>query len=205
MLAAVGVASVDELFADIPAEVRFGGRSACPSRPAESEVMGELAGLAGRNRHRRAHLFLGAGVYEHYVPAVVDAVTSRSEFLTAYTPYQPERSQGVLQAIFEYQTAICELTGLDVSNASMYDGATAAGRGGASPGRGAATRPRGQGTVGHARRGVHPGCRARCWRLHPYGRCWPPSHGRAGGGPRRRRGYTPRRSCRRRRVRPAPW
>ncbi len=126
MLATVGVASLDELFETIPEEVRFGGRLGLPEPAAEADVMGELAGLAGRNRST-AELtsFLGGGIYETYVPAVVDAVTSRSEFLTSYTPYQAERSQGVLQAIFEYQTAICELTGLDVSNASMYDGATA--------------------------------------------------------------------------------
>src|SRR5207247_6026693 len=86
-----------------------------------------LGELAGRNVHVGQELqFLGAGMYDHYVPAVVDVVMSRGEFLTAYTPYQPEMSQGVLQAIFEYQTAICELTGLDVSNASGYDGMTVA-------------------------------------------------------------------------------
>ena len=126
MLAAVGVDSLDDLFAAIPEEVRFAGRLDLPEPAAEADVLRELAALAARNRPASELVsFLGAGIYDTYVPAVVDAVTSRSEFLTSYTPYQAERSQGVLQAIFEYQTAICELTGLDVSNASMYDGATA--------------------------------------------------------------------------------
>jgi glycine dehydrogenase subunit 1 len=126
MLATVGVGALADLFETIPLEVRFEGRLDLPEPAAEADVLRELAGLAGRN-HAVSELtsFLGGGIYDTYVPAVVDAVTSRSEFLTSYTPYQAERSQGVLQAIFEYQTAICELTGLDVSNASMYDGATA--------------------------------------------------------------------------------
>ena len=126
MLAAVGVSTLDELFESIPPEVRFAGRLDLPGPAAEADVLRELTVLAGRNRPAGSLVsFLGGGIYDTYVPAVVDAVTSRSEFLTAYTPYQAERSQGVLQAIFEFQTAICELTGLDVSNASMYDGATA--------------------------------------------------------------------------------
>ena len=126
MLAAVGVATLDELFESIPPEVRFAGGLDLPGPAAEADVLRELTALAGRNRPAGSLVsFLGGGIYDTYVPAVVDAVTSRSEFLTAYTPYQAERSQGVLQAIFEFQTAICELTGLDVSNASMYDGATA--------------------------------------------------------------------------------
>ncbi len=126
MLAAVGVDSLDDLFATIPEEVRFAGRLDLPEPAAEADVLRELAALAARNRPATELVsFLGAGIYDTYVPAVVDAITSRSEFLTSYTPYQAERSQGLLQAIFEYQTAICELTGLDVSNASMYDGATA--------------------------------------------------------------------------------
>jgi glycine dehydrogenase subunit 1 len=126
MLAAVGVAEVDDLFAEIPEAVRR--REALPLPPglAEVEVAAELRRLADRDTPAtRLVSFLGAGVYDHYVPAVVDAIVSRGEFLTAYTPYQPERSQGVLQTVFEYQTAICELTGMDVSNASMYDGGTA--------------------------------------------------------------------------------
>ncbi len=127
MLQAIGVASIADLFADIPEQVRLRRELALPAAASELEVERELAELAGRNVHTGRELsFLGAGVYDHYVPAIVDAVVSRPEFLTAYTPYQPELSQGVLQAIFEYQTAICELTGMEVSNASGYDGATVA-------------------------------------------------------------------------------
>jgi glycine dehydrogenase subunit 1 len=127
MLAAVGVASVDELFADVPEGVRFRRPLDLEPPLSEPELVAHLEALAARNVHTGAELsFLGAGVYDHYVPAIVDAVLSRGELLTAYTPYQPELSQGVLQAIFEYQTAICELTGMDVSNASGYDGTTVA-------------------------------------------------------------------------------
>jgi glycine dehydrogenase subunit 1 len=127
MLAAIGVESIEELFRDIPEDVRFRGDLALEPALSEPELVAHLEQLAARNVHTGAELsFLGAGVYDHYVPAVVDAVLSRGEFLTAYTPYQPEMSQGVLQAIFEYQTAICELTGMDVSNASGYDGMTVA-------------------------------------------------------------------------------
>jgi glycine dehydrogenase subunit 1 len=127
MLEAIGVSSIDELFADIPAGLRFGRTLDVPPALSEQELVQHLAELAGRNIHTGVELsFLGAGIYDHYVPAVVDTVLSRGELLTAYTPYQPEMSQGVLQAIFEYQTAICELTGLDVSNASGYDGTTVA-------------------------------------------------------------------------------
>jgi glycine dehydrogenase subunit 1 len=127
MLAAIGVASVDELFRDIPEGVRFGRRLDLEPALSEQELVAHLTELADRNVDTGRELsFLGAGIYDHYVPAVVDAVLSRGEFLTAYTPYQPEMSQGVLQAIFEYQTVICELTGMDVSNASGYDGTTVA-------------------------------------------------------------------------------
>jgi glycine dehydrogenase subunit 1 len=127
MLAAIGVSSVDELFQDIPKAMRFRGELAVERALSEPEVVAHLEELAARNAHTGAELsFLGAGIYDHYVPAVVDAVLQRGELLTAYTPYQPEMSQGVLQAIFEYQTAICELTGMDVSNASGYDGTTVA-------------------------------------------------------------------------------
>jgi glycine dehydrogenase subunit 1 len=127
MLAAIGVASVEELFRDVPAGVRLGRELALEPALSEPELAAHLAELAAANVPAGAELsFLGAGIYDHYVPAVVDVVLSRGEFLTAYTPYQPEMSQGVLQAIFEYQTAICELTGLDVANASGYDGATVA-------------------------------------------------------------------------------
>jgi glycine cleavage system P protein (glycine dehydrogenase) subunit 1 len=127
MLEAVRVSSVDELFRDIPEEVRFDRELDVPPALSEPELVAHLEDLAARNASTRDELsFLGAGMYDHYVPAVVDAVLARGELLTAYTPYQPEMSQGVLQAIFEYQTAICELTGMDVSNASGYDGTTVA-------------------------------------------------------------------------------
>ena len=127
MLAAIGVSSVAELFRDLPDAVRFGPALDLEPPLSEPELVAHLSELAARNVSAERELsFLGAGIYDHYVPAVVDAVLGRGEFLTAYTPYQPEMSQGVLQAIFEYQTAICELTGMDVSNASGYDGTTVA-------------------------------------------------------------------------------
>ncbi len=127
MLAAIGVDSIDALFTDIPADVRLDRPLAVEPALTEAELWAHLSELAARNSGTGSELsFLGAGVYDHYVPAVVDAVLGRGELLTAYTPYQPEMSQGTLQAIFEYQTAICELTGMDVSNASGYDGATVA-------------------------------------------------------------------------------
>jgi glycine dehydrogenase subunit 1 len=123
MLAAIGVGSVDDLFADIPAAVRA-TRFDIPPPLSEQEVRAELARLAGQNRIPRVS-FLGAGVYRHLVPAVVDEVIGRAEFSTAYTPYQPEVSQGTLQSIYEFQSLICELTGMEVATASHYDGATA--------------------------------------------------------------------------------
>ena len=127
MLAAIGVSSVDELFEQVPAGVRLDRELDVPPALGEAELVRHIEELAARNVHTGAELsFLGAGIYDHYVPSVVDVVLSRGEFLTAYTPYQPEMSQGVLQAIFEYQTVICELTGMDVSNASGYDGMTVA-------------------------------------------------------------------------------
>jgi glycine cleavage system P protein (glycine dehydrogenase) subunit 1 len=125
MLAAIGVASIEELFRDIPAGVRFARELDVPPALSESELTRHMEELAAKNVVDEVS-FLGGGIYDHYVPAVVDAVLQRGEFLTAYTPYQPEMSQGVLQAIFEYQTAICELTGMEVSNASGYDGTTVA-------------------------------------------------------------------------------
>jgi glycine dehydrogenase subunit 1 len=126
MLAAVGADTLEDLFAEIPEAVRYGERLALPAGRSEAEVRSEMERLAAANTPATELVsFLGAGIYDHYTPAVVDAIVSRSEFATAYTPYQPERSQGVLATIFEYQTAICELTGMAVSNASMYDGATA--------------------------------------------------------------------------------
>jgi glycine cleavage system P protein (glycine dehydrogenase) subunit 1 len=127
MLETIGVSSVEELFADIPEGVRLGRVLALEPALPEAELVAHLEELAARNTHTGEELsFLGAGIYDHYVPAIVDAILARGEFLTAYTPYQPEMSQGVLQAIFEYQTVICELTSMDVSNASGYDGTTVA-------------------------------------------------------------------------------
>src|SRR5438067_6474451 len=127
MLAAIGVDTVEELFRDIPEGVRPGRELDLEPALSEQELSRQLEELAARNVDTSKELsFLGAGMYDHYVPAVVDTVLQRGELLTAYTPYQPEMSQGTLQAIFEYQTAICELTGMDVSNASGYDGTTVA-------------------------------------------------------------------------------
>ena len=123
MLAAIGVSSVDDLFADIPAAVRPAS-FAIPPGLTEQEVRTELLRLAGRN-HTPEVSFLGAGAYRHLVPAAVMEVIGRSEFATAYTPYQPEVSQGTLQSIYEFQSLVCELTGMDVASASHYDGATA--------------------------------------------------------------------------------
>ncbi|MHB1567712.1 MAG: aminomethyl-transferring glycine dehydrogenase subunit GcvPA [Solirubrobacteraceae bacterium] len=126
MLEQVGVGSVEDLFAEIPAALRLGRELALDAGRSELEVYTELRALAARNVSTEDELcFLGAGMYDHYVPALVDVLISRSEFLTPYTPYQPEVSQGTLQAMFEYQTAISELTGLPVSNASVYEGPSA--------------------------------------------------------------------------------
>ncbi|PLT34732.1 aminomethyl-transferring glycine dehydrogenase subunit GcvPA [Bacillus sp. V5-8f] len=126
MLDAIGVASADELFKDIPESVRFKGEYNIKRAKSESSLVKELSQMAAKNANTKSYAsFLGAGVYDHYTPIIVDHVISRSEFYTAYTPYQPEISQGELQAIFEFQTMICELTGMDVANSSMYDGGTA--------------------------------------------------------------------------------
>lgn len=126
MLASIGVKDSEELFSDIPSNVRL-NRPMDLKKPAnEVDLKKELAQLANKNANLKQYTsFLGAGVYDHFIPSVVDHVISRSEFYTAYTPYQPEISQGELQAIFEFQTMICELTGMDVANSSMYDGGTA--------------------------------------------------------------------------------
>ena len=125
MLAAIGAGSIDALFAGVPRKARFPDLE-LPEPLSEMEVRWELENLAWANSPAGdGPCFLGAGAYRHYVPAVVDAVLRRGELFTAYTPYQPEISQGTLQAIFEYQTMICSLTGMEVSNASHYDGATA--------------------------------------------------------------------------------
>ncbi|WP_078552893.1 aminomethyl-transferring glycine dehydrogenase subunit GcvPA [Bacillus alkalicellulosilyticus] len=126
MLETIGVQSIEELFNDIPDKVRFKGQLNIKEALTEPALVRYLQGLANKNTNiKQMPSFLGAGVYEHYIPSVVDHVISRSEFYTAYTPYQPEISQGELQAIFEFQTMICELTGMDLANSSMYDGPTA--------------------------------------------------------------------------------
>ncbi|KPL59621.1 aminomethyl-transferring glycine dehydrogenase subunit GcvPA [Rossellomorea vietnamensis] len=126
MLDSIGVDSVNDLFEDIPEQVRFKGDYRIKEAKSETELVKELTKMAAKNADLKSHTsFLGAGVYDHYMPIIVDHVLSRSEFYTAYTPYQPEISQGELQAIFEFQTMICELTGMDVANSSMYDGGTA--------------------------------------------------------------------------------
>jgi glycine cleavage system P protein (glycine dehydrogenase) subunit 1 len=126
MLEAIGLGDLDELFDQIPPTVRLDRPLALPEGVSEMEIVADLRALAARNRNADELVcFAGAGAYDHYVPAVVWSLAGRSEFYTSYTPYQPELSQGVLQALFEYQSMICELTGLEVSNASLYDGATA--------------------------------------------------------------------------------
>ena len=126
MLAAIGAESIDELFADVPEGVRLGRPLDLPEGKPEQEVFAHLRDLAALNVSAEDEVsFLGAGMYDHYVPALIDSILSRSEFLTPYTPYQPEISQGGLQVMFEYQTAISELTGLPVSNASVYEGPSA--------------------------------------------------------------------------------
>ncbi|SHJ14678.1 aminomethyl-transferring glycine dehydrogenase subunit GcvPA [Lutispora thermophila] len=126
MLESIKVNSVDELFEDIPAEVRLGRKLNLGHGMSELELYRHMRSLAGKNKGTEELIcFLGAGAYDHYIPSVIKHITSRSEFYTAYTPYQPEISQGTLQVIFEYQTMIANLTGMDVSNASMYDGSTA--------------------------------------------------------------------------------
>jgi len=123
MLAAIGASSVDELFSDIPAGVRLDRPLELPAGMTEQAVYERLAELASRNTGAEDEItFLGAGMYDHYVPAIVDSITQRSEFLTPYTPYQPEISQGTLQAMFEFQTSISELTGLPVASAGLYEG-----------------------------------------------------------------------------------
>ncbi|HEX6330106.1 MAG TPA: aminomethyl-transferring glycine dehydrogenase subunit GcvPA [Actinomycetota bacterium] len=126
MLEAIGLGSVDDLFAQIPPSLRLDRPLDLPDGVSEMEILADLRRLAARNRDADELVcFAGAGAYDHFVPSVVWALAGRSEFYTSYTPYQPELSQGVLQALFEYQSMICELTGLEVSNASLYDGATA--------------------------------------------------------------------------------
>jgi glycine dehydrogenase subunit 1 len=154
MLAAIGASSLEELFADIPGGVRLERPLDLPAGRPETEVYDELAKLAARNSDAEKEIsFLGAGMYDHYVPALVDAITQRSEFLTPYTPYQPEVSQGGLQVMFEFQTAISELTGLPVANASLYE----------APSSVAAAGYLAKGETGRSRFVVSRG-------LHPHGR-----------------------------------
>src|ERR1700687_4177 len=125
MLRQIGLSSPEELFDSIPADLRLRGRLNTPAALSEIELLSGFAQMAGRNAGADRSSFLGGGSYSHYVPTIVDHIISRSEFFTAYTPYQPEISQGTLQAIFEFQTLVCQLTAMDLANASMYDGLTA--------------------------------------------------------------------------------
>ena len=127
MLQEIGVSSIDELFSDIPANLRYQGKLNIDPALSEMELLKKMEGFGAKNEPMSSFTsFLGAGVYDHFVPLLINHIASRSEFYTAYTPYQAEISQGTLQVIFEYQSMICELTGMDTSNASMYDGANAA-------------------------------------------------------------------------------
>src|SRR3984885_12980866 len=119
MLAEIGVASIDDLFSTIPAEYRLTRDLNVPRQHGEQEVIEHFKAFAEKNATGYAS-FLGAGAYRHYRPVLIDTVVSRGEFLTSYTPYQPEIAQGTLQALFEFQTMICELTGMEIANASMY-------------------------------------------------------------------------------------
>ncbi|MHA6288986.1 aminomethyl-transferring glycine dehydrogenase subunit GcvPA [Maricaulis sp. CAU 1757] len=126
MLEAIGVASIDELFTDVPRAAQLDGLVDLPTKQGELQVERAMSAMANRNvAASQAPFFVGAGAYKHHIPATVDHLIQRSEFLTAYTPYQPEISQGTLQTLFEFQTQVALLTGMDVANASMYDGSTA--------------------------------------------------------------------------------
>ena len=128
MLGEIGLELLDELFQDIPASIRSSAKLSIPSRLSETETRKYVEGLLGKNQSTRDILsFIGAGVWPHYVPAVIDSIIGRGEFLTSYTPYQPEISQGMLQSMFEYQSLICDLTEMDYSNSSLYDWSTALG------------------------------------------------------------------------------
>src|SRR3990170_5603362 len=130
MLNAIGIASVEGLFKSIPDSLKIKKPLNLPPALSEQELINELTGLSRKNAAVGEYVsFLGAGAYHHYIPSLVNHLISRSEFYTAYTPYQPEISQGTLQAIFEYQTLICQLTGIDAANASMYDGASSCAEG----------------------------------------------------------------------------
>src|SRR5262245_33428522 len=125
MLAAIGVSSIDALFKDVPEKARLSAPVNLPLTKGELEVEREVAAMAARNRAAGSMAaFLGAGAYRHHVPSAVDHLIQRGEFLTSYTPYQPEVAQGTLQYLFEFQTQVALITGMDVANASMYDGAS---------------------------------------------------------------------------------
>ena len=127
MMQEVGVSSFDELFSMIPSDLRYRGKFSIPEALSEQELTEHLWQISSRNDHLMESIsFLGGGAYHHYSPALVDALIGRGEFMTSYTPYQPEISQGTLQAIFEFQTFLCQITGMDIANASMYDGASSA-------------------------------------------------------------------------------
>jgi len=126
MLSNIGVSSIDDLFATIPAEYRLTADLDVPRQHGESEIIDHFKRAAALNAAGYTS-FLGAGVYSHYKPVLIDTIVQRGEFLTSYTPYQAEITQGTLQAIFEFQTMVCELTGMEIANASMYDGSTACG------------------------------------------------------------------------------
>src|SRR6201991_35802 len=125
MLEAIGLKSAEQLFDSIPQELRLQRPLNTPAALSEIELLDKFERLGRRNAAAQRASFLGAGAYSHYIPTIVDHIISRSEFFTAYTPYQPEISQGTLQTIFEFQTLLCQLTGMEVANASMYDGSTA--------------------------------------------------------------------------------
>ena len=157
MLAAIGARSIDDLFADVPPAARRDGLLDLPRAMGEMEVERRLGAMAARNLGAgSAPFFLGGGAYRHHVPAAVDHLIQRSEFLTAYTPYQPDISQGTLQYLFEFQTQVALLTGMEVANASLYDGATACAEAVAMAGR--VTRRRKAVLSG----GLHPHYRAVC-------------------------------------------
>ena len=126
LLQAIGVTRIEDLFGQIPQSLRERARIALPPGLSEVEVKRRMASLAAKNGTPESWgFFLGGGIYHHVIPSTVDAVISRSEFSTSYTPYQPEVSQGTLQAVFEFQTLMCEITAMEVSNAGLYDGASA--------------------------------------------------------------------------------
>ena len=125
MLNQIGVASIENLFDSVPRELRLNAHLKVPAAISEIELLNQFERMGARNQAAQRISFLGGGAYSHYIPTIVDHLISRSEFFTAYTPYQPEISQGTLQSIFEFQTLVCQLTGMDIANASMYDGSTA--------------------------------------------------------------------------------